>query len=126
MPVRGKKNAIDKINELVDRSNKKTRAIIFQGLANIITNSAVDTGRYRNNWFFTTGSPTDKVTNYTGKVGQAAINRLNKAIPPRLSEGVYYFQNNVPYAEWLEYGSDKHRGQVRIELQRIRRALSGD
>ena len=56
----------------------------------------------------------------------AAIASLNAAIPSKIESGMYYYQNNLPYAEWLEYGSDKHRGQVRIELQRIRRALAGD
>ncbi|EPN0450519.1 HK97 gp10 family phage protein [Salmonella enterica] len=73
----------------------------------IILGSPVDTGRFRNNWFAAMGpNPSMETTNYTGKEGTAAINRMTRVVGE--SRGMGWTEltltNNLPYATVIEFG----------------------
>ena len=95
----------------------------------IILGSPVDTGRFRNNWFAAMGpNPSMETTNYTGKEGTAALNRMTKVVGE--SRGMGWTEltltNNLPYAQRLEYGWSKQApfGMVRMNVARFNALLN--
>ncbi|ENR8784326.1 HK97 gp10 family phage protein [Salmonella enterica] len=95
----------------------------------IILGSPVDTGRFRNNWFAAMGTnPSMETTNYTGKEGTAAINRMTKVVGE--SRGMGWTEltltNNLPYAQRLEFGWSKQApvGMVRVNIARFNTLLN--
>ncbi len=112
-----------KIQLTYEQANKKARAIMLQGFSNIIIESPVDTGRYRNNWIFSSGKldSTEYGTSEEIKDNPSvALNRLAQDVPLILRDGMYYYQNNMSYANFLEYEYPEHRGLVRRQLEQIR------
>lgn len=95
----------------------------------IILGSPVDTGRFRNNWFAAMGpNPSMETTNYTGKEGTAAINRMTRVVGE--SRGMGWTEltltNNLPYAQRLEFGWSKQApvGMVRVNIARFNTLLN--
>ncbi|EDY5968324.1 HK97 gp10 family phage protein [Salmonella enterica] len=95
----------------------------------IILGSPVDTGRFRNNWFAAIGpNHSMETTNYTGKEGTAAINRMTRVVGE--SRGMGWTEltltNNLPYAQRLEFGWSKQApvGMVRVNIARFNTLLN--
>ena len=101
MPLIG----LDKVKKAMNidiylQMNNDIKGVYLAGLTNIIKEAPVDSGRLRNNFFLSVGSPSTKLTNVSGS---ANFNQLNK-LPKRVLNRKLYFTNNLPYAVTLEYG----------------------
>ena len=138
MPVIGINRVRTAINDLVVERNKQVKGIFFTGLSRIQIAAAVDEGRFRNNWFFSTDIPSSDITDAT------SWNELSiSEFPFWVLDKPMYYTNNLPYAETLEYGlytgvGDTGKtvasaggiystqyvgGAVRTELIKVRRAI---
>jgi len=79
----------------------------------VIEISPVDTGRFRANWFITTGSPSNKTTNSTAEKGDAYVDSEFPKKPLKVKK--IFLTNNLPYAETLEYGLYPNPPKVRTK-----------
>ena len=101
MPLIGLKNVKRAMNvDIYNQMNDDIKGVYVNGLTLVITETPADTGRARNNWFLSVGSPSSKTTNVSGS---ANFNQLNK-LPARVLNRKLYFTNNLPYITTLEYG----------------------
>ena len=85
----------------------------------------VDTGRARNNWLASIGSPRLGTVKYSAKNGAQAIKKATKKIDKAFGK-VYYLSNNLPYIYRLEYegwSSQAPQGMVRISIIESNNAL---
>lgn len=121
MPLKGVRQVKDAIQNLTVNANKNIRGIMFQTLANIQIGTPRDTGRAANNWFISVGSPSDKSSDSTSG------NKLSiEDLPKSVFGQKFYYTNNLPYIERLEYGGHSQqapKGWVRAEIKRAKRAL---
>jgi hypothetical protein len=87
--------------------------------------SPVDTGRFRGNWQVGLTAPVTGTLATLDKSGAATIARGNQVLSQAKSGGVIYINNNLPYAQRLEYGWSKQApsGMVRITLARFQSML---
>jgi hypothetical protein len=115
MPLIG----MDKVKKMTEQAyvdlNNELRGNYLSAFSLIIKGTPVDTGRARNNWFLTTGSPSEDSTNRAGGNSNKQLNQMPKKV---LNETVY-LTNNLPYIEKLEYGgtsSQAPAGWVRQAL----------
>ncbi len=68
----------------------------------IVQNSPVDEGRFRSNWFASSGTPKLKTVKSKRRDSLKTVKReFAKAFDSGVS---YYFSNNLPYARAIEYG----------------------
>ena len=102
MPLIGRA-AVDKaIEKRYLQANDDVKGVYLAGLTQIISGTPVDSGRARNNWFLSVGSPSGATTSSKSK-GLATIRQLRK-MPKRVLGRKLYFTNNLPYIGLLEYG----------------------
>lgn len=90
----------------VDFSNLSDRAYrgaVIKLFGQIVKASPVDTGRFRGNWFPTILIPSTQ----TSASGRSA-SQINQEIAQTISQSgnnrIYFFTNNLPYAEVIEFG----------------------
>jgi len=97
-------------------ANKKLRKLYIKIYRNIILGTPVDTGRARANWFLTTGTPSETVTDSD----RTSLIKGLKPMPAIVLDEKVYITNNLPYIQKLEYGHSKQApdGWVRAELMR--------
>ena len=98
MPLIGREAVSAAIDDTVDSVNTSLRKIYFKGLSEIARGTPVDTGRARNNWFLTIGTPSAK----TDEGGQRRDETVKT--PKTVLGKKIYFTNNLPYIGVLEYG----------------------
>ena len=102
-------------NRLEKDVSKAFRTAVIQTCSQIITGSPVITGRLRGNWQVTLNSvPSSYTDNKEALIGEAA-----STISKFTFNDVAYITNNLPYAEFIEFGQYKgqHRqGNVRNAL----------
>lgn len=92
-----------------ETADQAVRSVVLTVGRRIIERSPVDTGRFRSNWFFSTGVPSSKVTEGTAS---HEINGLGDMSSVKAG-GVYYISNNLPYAYLLEIrGATKARNAL--------------
>ena len=102
MPLIGRA-AVDKaIEKTYLDANDNDRGVYLAGLTEIVQGTPVDSGRARNNWFLSVGSPSGATTTSKSS-GLATIRQLRK-MPKRVLGRKLYFTNNLPYISKLEYG----------------------
>ncbi len=102
MPLIGRAAVDRAIEDLYLSANENVKGVYLAGLTQIVQGTPVDSGRARNNWFLSVGSPSSATTTSKSK-GLGAIRQLNK-MPSRVLGRKIYFTNNLPYAGVLEYG----------------------
>ena len=97
MPLKGMKKVKRAVLSLSAERNNHIKAVYLDGLGKIISGTPADTGRARNNWFLSVGSPSSSTTTNTGDGQKITLpdNVLNQKI---------YLTNNLPYIGTLEYG----------------------
>ena len=102
MPLRGLDDVKKGMQEVVASANKDVRGVYLAGLKNIIEGTPVDTGRARNNWFLSVGTPNTSSTtnNSNGLISNRQLSRMPKEVIGKK----IYFTNNLPYVGVLEYG----------------------
>ena len=103
MPLIGRDKVDKAIVDTVITTNDNLKGVYFAGLANIINGTPADTGRARNNWFLSVGTPSNSMTTSKNKAGASSIRQLSK-MPDQLLGKKIFFTNNLPYIGTLEYG----------------------
>lgn len=88
--------------DLYEQMNDDIKGVYLSGLFNIVQETPADTGRARNNWFLSIGSPSRKTTKAKSS-GLGTISELRK-MPKRVLNRKLYLTNNLPYIGTLEYG----------------------
>lgn len=115
------------------------RATVFDVEKEIISNSAVDEGRYKANWQVTLNTPATSTIDAEDKTGNTTINKNKAVIFNNPVPLVYWITNNLDYAMKAEYGlwttkpntaktiggysRTSPNGAVRITLQRFNKFL---
>lgn len=95
------------------------RAAILSLFVSIIRATPVDTGRLRANWLTNVGMPGDGVSDSEDPTGAAAMARVSQNLGG--VNDVVYFNNNLPYAERIEYdgwSAQAPEGMVRVNVAR--------
>lgn len=70
--------------------------------SDIISDTPVDTGRLKNNWFPSTGTASEQTT--TEATANEAGDRANSFVNNQLAlDKTFYFTNNLPYAFRIEF-----------------------
>ena len=103
MPLKGLKGVKLAIDKLEQSANDNVRGVYLAGLKNIVQETPADTGRARNNWFLSVGSPSSKTTTSTSIGGGASLGQASK-VPKNVLGKKIFFTNNLPYIGVLEYG----------------------
>lgn len=94
------------VNATIDQT---IRAAALEVGTEIIRGTPVDTGRARNNWITTAGSPDSGTTRSASKNGAAAINNLKLTVGD-FDGDVLWMSNNLKYVTYLEYGGIRGEG----------------
>ena len=97
------------------KMTKVVRAVVLQMGNSVILRSPVDTGRFRGNWYSSLNEPINSVD--TDGEG------LNTTVAKIDVGDIFYFINNLPYAEKLEFGSSDQapQGMVRLTIEEFSR-----
>jgi hypothetical protein len=92
-----------------EKADQAVRRVVLDVGRRIIERSPVDTGRFRSNWFFSTGTPSSKVTEDKTSHEVKGMGDLSNAKAGQ----VFYISNNLPYAYRLEVrGATKARNAL--------------
>lgn len=87
---------------------KKTENVIkktvFDLTSNIISDTPVDTGRLRANWLVSFNTPIDTELDLEDKSGRITKSKAKASIESNKVPLVYWIQNNLPYADVIEFG----------------------
>jgi hypothetical protein len=97
---------VAKVNGQIDVKVRKATLELFGA---VIKATPVDTGRAKNNWQCTIGSPASGELEEVDKTGSRAIARVYATVPQKIGS-IVWLTNNVPYIRKLEYGSSKQAG----------------
>lgn len=111
------------IRELNGLTERSVSAIGLEVVANLREDTPRDTGWARANWIGSKGRPVDTPAETSGKPtpGDVASARAASAegeaqiASYRLTDGLLYISNNVPYVPQLNAGSSKQAGEAFIE-----------
>ena len=139
MPLKGRDNVLQAVENLTEDREKMLRGIFLTGLSKIALGTPVDEGRARNSWFFSNNSPAVSAgVRYANPSGSASIQSAMR-MPKDIFKSKMFFTNNMPYINKLEYGgfpnpnngaktvsgfSDQAPGGwVRKELKKMRKAI---
>lgn len=112
--IKGRKKLDDAIVKLVEEKNKKLRAVFMQTIKDIVFRTPIDTGRARQGWVASVGSP-----DYSSN----GSNSLEAGKVPKFVFGkTVYLANAVDYIEDLEHGTSRQapNGMVEIALKNAR------
>ena len=126
MPLHGVKNLRGAIDKKVVHLNNNVKGIWLTGLSNIAEGTPVDEGRARNGWFFSGESPLDSLPERASKDGADSLARLSK-MPNYVLGKTFYFANNLPYINRLNYTDwsviPGKRGWVNREVTQMQIAM---
>ena len=118
------------ISKFMDKTSKtadaQVRKICLDLVTGIVLKTPVDTGRARANWFTSTGSPTDNITESTDASGSSTIAGSLGAIS-QATGNVLWITNNLPYIYRLEFEGWSRQapaGMVRVTVNDITRQLT--
>jgi len=101
------------------------REVVIEIGTSVIRLSPVDTGRFKGNWQFTVGAPSNQSIDTFDKAGHETIAALVAEVS-RLEAGqVAYIVNNLVYGVPLEYGHSDQApaGMVQITLARFQQIV---
>lgn len=90
------------VEEEVDRTVVLTAGVVSQA---VISATPVDTGRARNNWQASIGTPIRAVLEETDQDGGGAAARNEAVFGTRRTGQTIFISNNVEYIEFLNRGS---------------------
>ena len=103
MPVKGMNRVKAAIKNVGEDTNGKLTALYFQTLTNIVKQTPVDSGRARNGWFLTVGTPWSGGDRSADKNGTGSLSSLTKMPNDVLGKRIF-FTNPTPYINALEFG----------------------
>lgn len=87
--------------EATERTSRGTTLALWRA---VILDSPVDKGRFRNNWFASSGAPSNKTTEVLDKSGASAVSRAVEVVTQSPNWTNQWLSNNLPYGEVLEFG----------------------
>jgi len=96
-----------------------TNKSVLDLFSKVVMDTPVDKGHLRGNWQVSIGSPDNSEIEGVDKGGQETISRANRVLFDDQTSHPVYIQNNVPYAEKIEYGGSPvkaPRGMLRRNL----------
>lgn len=97
--------AFQNINELTTKQLETViRSTVFSFSEDIIVRSPADTGRFKGNWIMSLDKPIDSELDTLDKSGNATVSKVKSTIYNNRVPFAYYFQNNLKYANKIEYG----------------------
>ena len=101
------------------------REVVIEIGTSVIRLSPVDTGRFKGNWQFTVGAPSNQSIDTFDKAGHETIATLVSEVSKLEAGQVAYIVNNLVYGVPLEYGySDQApAGMVQITLARFQQIV---
>ncbi|MCY1042715.1 HK97 gp10 family phage protein [Corallococcus sp. bb12-1] len=107
------------------RANEVVRKTALGILANVVTVSPVDTGRFRGNWQVGIGDRPAGTVDTEDKDGGAVISREGAKLEGVEVGETLFITNNLPYARRLEFGHSQQapKGMVRTTLANVREIL---
>lgn len=120
------KNINDKTEQQLNRIIKKS---VFDLTSAIIQDTPVDSGRLRANWLVSFNTPIDAELKLEDKEGSATIAKAKALIGESKVPLVYWINNNLQYANHIEYGGSKLKapqGMVRINILRFNKYLQAN
>jgi len=93
-----------------------TRKLVLEIAKSVILKSPVDTGRFRNNWNTSYGTPVQTISDTADKSGAGAIARATAVAMSFPMGQTVWVCNALPYALPLEYGHSQQApaGMVRL------------
>ncbi len=103
MALKGVDNVKSAIGGLKQNANDNVRGVYLAGLKNIVQGTPADTGRARNNWFLSVGTPSSKTTTSSSIGGGGSLSQASK-MPRQVLGKKIFFTNNLPYIGVLEFG----------------------
>ena len=106
------------------------RATLFQISTGIIKGTPVDTGRAKNNWFVSVGSPEYRTTESVDSTRQGSMSgekiaEVNESVSVAVGD-IFYITNNLPYIYRLEFegwSDQAPAGWVRKNVQQFNKLL---
>lgn len=97
--------AFKQINDLtVKQTEQIIKKTVFDLTSSIIQDTPVDSGRLRANWLVSFNTPIDAELKLEDKEGDATIAKAKALINGNKIPLVYWIQNNLPYANVVEFG----------------------
>tara|TARA_R110002073_G_scaffold7117_1_gene41072 strand:- start:1843 stop:2250 length:408 start_codon:yes stop_codon:yes gene_type:complete len=121
---------VDKaLAKATQRSSRVVRGTVLGIMRDTIKDTPVDTGRLRNNWFASIGSPVNQVRgdaktakgNASKAAGAAVSNAVDVSTKFKMGQ-IVYFTNNLPYAATIEFGGMVN-GKARAGVGMLRRSI---
>ncbi len=109
--------AVNQWARIKEKNINKLRTIarksFIEASGRVIMMSPVDTGRFRNNWFFGLNSASSQMTEETNKQGRTEY--ITQSSSVQIGDAMY-LTNNLSYAEKLEYGYSNQAPQGMVRL----------
>lgn len=114
-------------------ASKLQRKLVLEALTRCVNRSPVDTGRFRANWTVSVGQEGLRFffdATDAGRSSGVAVNRERPIIDKIPAFSIAFVQNNIPYAEVIEFGgyvpkdppnspdANKHRASSRSKPKR--------
>lgn len=101
------------------------REVVIEIGTSVIRLSPVDTGRFKGNWQFTVGAPSNHSIDTVDKSGHETIAELVAQASNLEAGQVAYIVNNLVYGVPLEYGHSDQApaGMVQITLARFQQIV---
>ena len=101
------------------------REVLIEIGTSVIQLSPVDTGRFKGNWQFTVGAPSNQSLDTFDKSGHETIAALVAEVSKLEAGQVAYVVNNLVYGVPLEYGHSDQApaGMVQITLARFQQIV---
>ncbi len=101
------------------------REVVIEIGSSVIRLSPVDTGRFKGNWQFTIGSPSNQSLDTADKAGHETIATLVAQVSSLEAGKIAYIVNNLVYGVPLEYGHSAQApaGMVQITLARFQQIV---
>lgn len=101
------------------------REVVIEIGTSVIRLSPVDTGRFKGNWQFTVGAPSNQSIDTFDKAGHETIATLVAEVSKLEVGQVAYIVNNLVYGVPLEYGHSDQApaGMVQITLARFQQIV---
>jgi hypothetical protein len=98
------------------KADKSVVILASQIQSTVILATPVDTGRARNNWFATIGTPSNETIENEGTYDPSKRIRSNNSVIATHSGGKkIYISNNLPYIKKLNGGSSKQAPPAFVE-----------
>ncbi|WP_223644364.1 HK97 gp10 family phage protein [Corallococcus sp. EGB] len=107
------------------KANEVVRKTALGILANVVTASPVDTGRFRGNWQLGIAERPSGTVEAEDKDGSGTVSREGPKLERVKLGDTLYVTNNLPYGRRLEFGwSDQApKGMVRVTLANVNEIL---